>query len=149
MGSRPRLSTEKRWKVIALHKTGMSCNEIARNLRASRSAVQGIVRKHRETASVLDRPGRGRKKMTTSREDRLLIRAALANRKATAAQLVEVVHKSSGKRLSCTTVKARLTKVGLKSRRAARKPLLTKKNRLKRLALPERIVTGPAMTGGR
>ena len=63
--------------MVAFHKTGLSSNEIAKNLKISRWAVQSLVKKHRATGSALDRKGRGRKKVTTEREVRLLIRLAL------------------------------------------------------------------------
>ncbi|CAI9726432.1 transposable element Tcb1 transposase [Octopus vulgaris] len=63
----------------------------------------------------------------------MLIRKSLNNRRATSRQLAEEMQKVTGKQLSTTTVKTRLLEAGLKSCRAARKPLLTAQNRKRRL----------------
>jgi len=53
---------EDRGRVVVLHEEGNSCNKVAQKMKVARSTVQAIVKKHRETGTVKDREGRGRKK---------------------------------------------------------------------------------------
>ena len=76
----PRLSAEDRVRVVVLHEEGYSCNKIALRLKVAQSTVQQIIKKHRETGSVGDRKGRGRKRITTSREDRMIVKKSLKAR---------------------------------------------------------------------
>lgn len=70
MTSRQRLSVQERMRVVVLNEEGYSLNSIAKRLRIGRRTVQEIVKKYAETGDVQDRPGRGRKKKTSPREDR-------------------------------------------------------------------------------
>ena len=54
-----------------------------REMVAIRNTIQEIVRKYRETGSVMDRAGRGRKKITITREDRIIKHFSLRNRRKT------------------------------------------------------------------
>jgi len=61
---------EDRVRVVVLHGEGNSCNKIVQKMKVARSAVQAIVKKHRETGTRKGREGRGRKKRITDREDK-------------------------------------------------------------------------------
>lgn len=52
---------------------------MAKKITFSRSAIQKVIKKHRETGSVKDRAGRERKKITTPR-DAHLIKQSLKNK---------------------------------------------------------------------
>ena len=60
MSQRPRLTMEDRVRVVVLHEEGYSCNKIAKRMKEARNTIQEIVRKYRETGSVMDKDGRGR-----------------------------------------------------------------------------------------
>ena len=77
----PRLCTEDRIRVVVLHEEGYSCNKIALKLKVARFTVQQIIKKHKEIGNVEDSKGRGRKRITTSREDRLIVKQSLKDRK--------------------------------------------------------------------
>ncbi len=92
-------------------------------------AVQNILTKKEETGSVRDKPRSGRPKQTSSREDRLLVRLSLNNRRASSKQLKRELQDASGCSVSTRTVRRRLLHAGLKGCIAAKKPMLTAKHR--------------------
>ena len=71
------LSIEKRSSVVTLGEEGYSQRQIARKLKVSLCAVQGIIKKNKQTGSVRDKARSGRPRSTSEREDRLLVRTAL------------------------------------------------------------------------
>ena len=56
-------------------------NEVARRMKISRCCVQEIVKKHKETGTVVDRHRSGRPKASTKRQDHELVRMSLQDRK--------------------------------------------------------------------
>ena len=70
MDPRLRLIMEDRVRAVVLHEEGYICNKIAKRMKVARNIIQEIVRNYRETGSVMDRAGRGRKKFTTTLEVR-------------------------------------------------------------------------------
>ncbi|CAI9737725.1 domain-containing [Octopus vulgaris] len=118
MGPRPRMTLERRYEALSW-RDKLSEVAIARKLGVARRTIQCLFKKYEETGSAADKNGRGRKRLMTQREDRIMIRMSLYNRRATTRQLAEEMQKMTGKQLSTTTVKTRLLEAGLKSCRAA------------------------------
>ena len=108
-------------------------NSIAKRLKMGRRTVQEIVKKYAETGEVKDRLGRGRKKKTSTREDRKIVQACLKDRRKSAKDISKEVKEDIGLELSSRTIRRRLLDAGLKSCRAKKKPLLSMKARQKRL----------------
>ncbi|MCP4485199.1 MAG: hypothetical protein GY823_11655, partial [Flavobacteriaceae bacterium] len=83
-GKRARLSVEERMRrVVVPNKEGYSLNSIAKRLkigRRTRRTVQEIVKKYAERGSLQDMEGRGRKRKTSSREDRKIIPLSYSDR---------------------------------------------------------------------
>ena len=71
------------------------------------------------------RPGQGRQRMTTQRENRCLRKSELRNRFATARQIEMDYRRGPGVHLSHQTTRNRLHKDGLRARRPALHPILT------------------------
>jgi hypothetical protein len=76
----------------------------------------------------------GRKKLTSMREDQLLERFALVDRKATTRQLIGRFTEATRKTLSSRTVTRRLNEQCLHARRSRKKPLLTPEHHTQRCA---------------
>jgi len=102
-----RLSMEHRARVVVLHEEGNSCNKVAQKMKVARSTVQAIVKKHRETGTVKDREGRGRKKRTTDREDRVIIKEALRNRRQASNSQPNELRETFNIEVSARTVRRR------------------------------------------
>ena len=94
------------------------------------------VRRHDETQSHADRQRVGRPKLSTVRDDRVLVRLSLQNRRETIPAL-RASWGEHGVLSSDSTVKRRLQEAGLHGRRAVKKPLLTPVHRAKRLAFAQ------------
>lgn len=126
-------SLENRKTIICLHQNGVSPKDIAQQGLANVRTVQRIIKSWTETGSSLPKKGGGRPKVSNEREDRHLIRSQLSNRFATSPELTQQ-WKEVGVDASQRTVRRRLFNAHLPSRRAAKKPLLSKKNIKDRLA---------------
>ena len=81
----------------------------------------------------IKRPRSGRPLSTTPRENRVLTRLSLNNRRATSRNLKREFEDATGTSISPRTVRIRLQKSGLRGCIAAKKPLLTATHRKNRL----------------
>ena len=74
-----------------------------------------------------------KKQKSTKRSDRTLVRISLGNRRLNSQELARELKESSGVALSAPTVRRRLLENGLRGCKARKKPLLTEKQRKRRL----------------
>lgn len=72
--------------VVGMWKAGKNYCEIARSTKIPRSTVQRIVSKYRSTGGFERKPGSGRRKETTPRDDRRIARTALNDRRVSAGE---------------------------------------------------------------
>lgn len=84
--------------------------------------------------SMKDQPRSGRPRVTSSRQDRILRRLCMKDRRKTAVELRKEWVDMTGKDVSPRTVRRRLVQGGLRSRKARRKPLISPDQKKKRLA---------------
>lgn len=119
--------------IVALSEMGLSSRKIAQKVGFNQSTVVRMLNKYRQTGTTNQIKGRGRKRLSTDAQDRMLVRACLRNRKATSAQLKREWEESCGVKATSRTVRNRLVKNGLIARRPRKKPLLTKSMRKARL----------------
>lgn len=132
-----RLTLEQRIEAVIKKEQGYSYTDIAQQLGVSRLSIIRLVKKQRMTGSVKDVAGRGRKRATTSRQDRQLVRACLSNRRLTSGQLRQQMA-ATGVHVSSRTVRNRLKEACLVGRVAAKKPLLSQRNQKDRLDFARR-----------
>ena len=107
--------------IIAFHKNGLSCAEIAAKNIAPRRTVFRIVKEFKETGKTAPKRARGRPRIPNSHQDRHLVRSQLSDRAATSSQLGQE-WRQVGVKASDRTVRRRFLSNGLKSRRPAKKP---------------------------
>jgi transposase len=108
------LASDERLRAVFMAEQGQSHRSIARTLKINRKTVDAIVSKHRETGSVADLQRTGRRRKSTSRQDRVLVRSSLSNRRLTAADLRHSWNESCQIDASTSTIKRRLSDVGLR-----------------------------------
>ena len=96
------------------------------------TVISRLVRKHGQTNTVVDRQRTGRPRITSIREDRRLIRLARRQPFATSATLKD--QWLPNRRLSTQTIRNRLKRAGLRSRRPIKRPFLTNEHKRLRLA---------------
>lgn len=132
MPKKGELSIEKRVRIQILHEQGKSQVEISKLVKCSRCAVQSAIKRFTETGSHVNRTKTGRKRATTRRQDRKLVRESLRNRKKTSSELAAALSEEVRQPISARTARRRLAEAGLKGCKARKKPWLSdnKKNRL-------------------
>lgn len=133
MGKAKQLSPATRAVIVALHKEGLSIREIAKRGHGGKSAVGAIIKRYKTQSTVNVKKRSGRPRVTSAREDRILIRKCLNNRLFSSRQLVSELEQSTGRKISTRTVRRRLLYAGLKSCRPAKKPFINFLQRQRRL----------------
>ena len=127
MPSARQLSPCSRGKIEGLHQTDLSHREIARLVGKSRGAVQISVKRWEEGSSDYIKRS-GRKRSTSAREDRLLERLAITDRKVTTRRLQGRLSAACGKSLSRRTINRRLREKEICARRPRKKQQLTREH---------------------
>ena len=127
------ISAENRGVIIFLHTEGKSQRFIAEKTGISRNGVQGVLKRWKATGESKCQPRSRRKRKSTERTDRTLVRLSLANRKLTSKELARELKESSSVELSTPTVRRRLLESGLRGCKARKKTLLIEKQRKRRL----------------
>jgi len=127
------LTSEARSVIVFLHKEGYSVRKISEKVGKAKTTVYQIIKKFMETGSVADRPRSGRPRISTPRDDKVLIRISKKDRHKTSPELAKEWSESTGTTASTSLVRQRLLSHGLHGCKARRKPLLTEKQRKSRL----------------
>lgn len=133
MPKKREICLENRVKIQILYEQGKSQNEIAKLVKCSRCAVQSAIKRFSQTGSHDNKPRTGRKRATSKREDRKLIRGSIKDRMKTSSELAAALSEEAGKPISARTVRRRLVEAGLKGCKARKKPWLSETNKRKRL----------------
>ncbi|KAL0841153.1 hypothetical protein ABMA28_014899 [Loxostege sticticalis] len=81
------LSPEECTRIITMVQEGRSQRSTARTVGVSLSTVQRVLQRFQETGMNIRRPGNGRPRCTTVREDRFIMSTMLKNRHLTAVQV--------------------------------------------------------------
>ena len=89
MPKRNKLSLQKRVQIQFLYKQGKSQVEISKTVKCSCRSVQYAIERFATTGSHENRARTGRKRITTDRQDRQLLRESLKNRKKTFLELAD------------------------------------------------------------
>ena len=70
------MTKEDRVKAVLLGEQGKSFSQIGNELNRTKSCIKTIIDRYNETKSYDDRPRSGRPKISTPKDDRLLVRLA-------------------------------------------------------------------------
>lgn len=127
------LDLDKRLKIQLLFEGGKNKTQIAKIVKCPHSTVRYTINRYKKTESHENLKRSGRKRITSAREDRQLVRTSLKNRKKTSFELTADLFGSTEKKVSARTVRRRLQNAGLKGCKARKKPWLSDKNKKKRL----------------
>ena len=135
------VSKEIKERIITLHLAGNSTRKtqlILKNL--SQSCVTKTIAKWEKKGSTLDKIRSGRPRKTTTTDDNSIYRIARKNPKYSAKQIAQEINLSLKNDISRQTVNTRLIDRKLCSYTAARKPMLKRSDRLKRLQFCKKIL---------
>ena len=128
-----RLTEFEKGQISALSDEGYSNREIGRRIQRSEHAVRYCLAKFRECGSRDEQPGPGRPRLTTEVQDARLVLMSKRSPFKTASHVQADFSNVTGLNLSISTVKNRLAEAGLHGRVARRKPMLSDKNKSKRV----------------
>uniref|UniRef100_A0A087Y2B2 Transposase Tc1-like domain-containing protein n=1 Tax=Poecilia formosa TaxID=48698 RepID=A0A087Y2B2_POEFO len=131
------ISKETRAVITALHKNGLTGKSIAARKIAPQSTIYRIIN-FKERGSIVAKKAPGCPRKTSKRQDCLLKVFQLQDRTTSSAELAQE-WQQAGVSASACTVRRRLLEQGLVSRRAAKKPLLSRKNIRDRLIFCKRF----------
>lgn len=126
-----RVPESERWQIVALSQQAYSQRRISVLTNRPLSTVNRIVRAYRKERRITDRPRTGRPKVTNEDDDMNIVAAAVDKPTASSTEIKNTVGLPG---VSNATVRRRLRAAGLKSRIAVQKPLVSAKNKDKRLA---------------
>lgn len=120
-------------RALTLLGEGLSQRQVAIRLGINQSTVSRILNRFRETGSNHRRPGQGRPRVTTVRDDRFITISALRQRFQTSLQLRNELQTVRNVAISRETVRRRLREANLTPRRPATGPFHTRQHRIARL----------------
>ena len=117
MDTRVHLEINTRWRAIGRIEAGHSQLQVANWLKVSPSVISRLWNRFQTTGDVAEKPRKGHPRVTTPSQDRYIKILARRNRRITARAIVNQIKTSSGTVISVQTVRNRLHKVGMYSRR--------------------------------
>lgn len=127
------ISAFDRARIVALHEAGHSKHYIHRLLQIPRSSIVRIVQRYEEAGTVERRPRSGRPRVLNEREDRYVVQYARRHRHDPAPALRNHFQRTFRRVLSTSTVRRRLHRANLHSRRHLSVPTLLPRHRAARL----------------
>ena len=144
---RPPLTEEHKVTIIHLHGQGLGYKRIVLRLQQrfksgpkfSKNGVKKVVKKFIESGIVSRKPGSGRPRKTTKREDRAMVRLVINDPQATSSQIIN----RSAATVTVQTVRNRLHEAGIHNHYARLKPKLTPRQAAKRLEFAKKYITEP------
>lgn len=115
------ISREIRASIVSLHKEGKPFVEIAELKGISKASVSRIIK---EDGDDTNKCKRGRPRILTEQQNRYYRRLLLAGRLDTAAQVAHCVREDSNIKVSPSTVRKNLRRMGLVSTTKKKRPML-------------------------
>ena len=134
MGRSKDLSDFSKGQIVMARLLGQSISETARLVGCSRLAVVSTYRQYSEEEQTTNRrQGVGHPRLIDVRGQRRLSRLDRTDRRSTVAQVTEYFNGGHGRNVSRSTVHRTLLRMGLRSRRLVRVPMMTPVHHRKRL----------------
>lgn len=133
MGRSKHCTPEKREIIVKLKGQKKSNSEIASTLGCSRKMVVNAINLVKKQGTLDNKLRKKRQKKTTPSEDRKIHRMSTADPFATSSEISTEFNSSCDANISARTVRRRLNEFGLRGCIAQRKPLITKRNQVRRL----------------
>jgi len=131
--SRTELSPTKRSRIWERYECRYNVTAVAKHFKEPCSTVSSLIHRLKKQASLdfYTKPRQGGRKRTTDREDRALVRYAVANPRCSLKLLATL--SKSGKKLGVNTVRKVLKAYGKAKRVPRKKPWLRPENKKRRL----------------
>ena len=120
-------------EILGMLKAGVSANQIAKEFGLSYAGAKKICAKLKSSGDCHCTPGSGRKRKTSERTDRFIVRQSKIGT-PTKKHLAHSLKAQTGVKVSTSTIQRRLRENGIHWRKKTRRSFVSEKNRLKRLA---------------
>lgn len=133
------LSNDARCAIVKAKQSGKTDRQIAADFGVSHTTVGRIYKRFLQTKSLDRKPGSGRPRKSTERQDRSMIRIVKNDPRKTATDVNKYATQQLHLNLSSRTIRRRLCDAKLFGRRPAKKPLISPKNRQARLSFARRF----------
>ncbi|GFT59606.1 transposable element Tc1 transposase [Trichonephila clavipes] len=143
MENRKETTIEERKLVNKLSNEGKSQRNIAKVVGRSVNCIQKILQKFKKTGILANNEGRARKKIMNSITERRVIHQVKIDPKISAPKIATGTSNTLGRSVSAETVRRVLRKAGYNGRVARKKPLIGKRNRVKRLKFTKKHILKP------
>ncbi|GBM43554.1 hypothetical protein AVEN_252158-1 [Araneus ventricosus] len=117
MSRRNQLHDEMRWRAVGMLQAGARQSAVGRELNVHRSVIHRQWNHYQRDQNASRRRGSGRRRITTTADDRCLLQCARRWRTLTARQLASQLSAAAGRPISRQTVSHRLHEGGLFVRR--------------------------------
>ena len=127
------ITSSLRDQAVGLWIAGTSYRKISDILGLNYSTVYYIIKKYRSTGYTKNQPRKGRPNSISVRASRQLNSIVKSHRKTTLRGMTEIFNAGKNVPVSEKTVSRNLHKLGFYARRACRKPLISTRNKIKRL----------------
>ena len=123
------LTELERGKVLGLRLAGDSMSEISKKLKISKDAVYNTIKRYENCDGVQSASRSGRPKTLNGDDQKTLEEIINQNNRNSLDQIRETFSVVTGKEVSMRTIRRNLHKLGIHSRVAAVKPLLSQKTK--------------------
>ena len=120
----PRLNPQQREQAIGRLHAGQPARVIANDFNCNVRTIERLRVRYNATNSMNDRPRCGRPQVTTTRQNRLMVRQHLRNRFTRATETARQTVGTHQRSISADTVRHRLVASNLRCYRPARGPVL-------------------------
>ncbi|GBO35113.1 hypothetical protein AVEN_18788-1 [Araneus ventricosus] len=117
MSRRNHLHDEIRWRAVGMLQAGARQSAVARELNVHCSVIHRLWNHYQRVQNASRRRVSGRRRITTTADNRYLLQCARRRRTLTARQLVSQLSVAAGRPISRQTVSRRLHEGGLFARR--------------------------------
>ncbi len=128
-----RLNDQDRAIALGELQAGRSQRQVARSFGISQSTVSALVDRFQATGHVKDRPRSGRPRATSAATDGYIRRSALRQRDISTLEIQNAIARQGNRPVTAQLVRNRLRSSGIRSRKPARKPMLTDLHKQRRL----------------
>lgn len=139
MAGRKEVPLQMRKLIIEDRQNGLSLRQIAQKYSISKTCVEKLCNKFAESHQISNLPGRGRKRATTKREDTLIVRQIKVKPNTSSTEIKDQLNLN----VSTKTIRRRLHETGFTNRVSIKKPMISAKNKKKRLEFAKKYVDMP------
>ena len=140
MVKRQKLDYSVRQTIVKLHKEKHTIREISEKVKRSKSVVGRVFKSYNDTGKIVSAVKTGRPRKTSAREDRIMQHVSLKDRFKSCTEIKWVMNSTSCVNVSRQTVSRQLQEIRLFNRTPRKKPLVSSKNKKKKLEFANRYV---------